>query len=273
MKNIFLKRFMLATFGLYSLLIVLSCGKDDLASPDAYSRIKIIHMAPLAGNNNVKVLINDADLLLRNRFILGTAPNTRSVDSTLISIAFGGSLPAGNFSIDSTYIGVPSGSVKVRLISAATNGVVLDGAFNVEAGKSYSIFAVDTPTVAALQIEDILPPVKNGTAGLRLGHLAQNAGAVDVTVVTRNRRARTTNDTFRFAGVNYKSFTSFNALKSGDSVIAIVARKANDTLRLLNASSSTSLLTLANGRNYTVLARGAGRTFQSLSSTTINHSR
>jgi hypothetical protein len=271
MKNKFLERLMLVSFVAYVLLIAASCGKDDAASPSALSRIKIIHMSPLAGNNSVKVVLNNDSMFLRNRFNVGTP--ARSVDSTLFSIAFGGSLPAATFSVDSTYIGVPAGDLNVKLIAAASNATVLQGTIKVESGKSYSIFAVDTPTVSALQIEDVLPAVKNGVSGLRLGHLAQNAGAVDVTIVSRNRRSRTTNDTVRVNAVNYKSFTAFSEFKAGDSIISIVARRANDTLRLLNLSSTTSLLTLANGRNYTVLARGAGRTFQSLSSTTINHSR
>jgi hypothetical protein len=271
MKSIFLKKFMLVTSAIYSILVVMSCGQDDLASPAASARIKVIHMAPLAGNSNVKVVINNDSLFLRNRFNTGTP--ARSVDSTLFAIAFGGALPANSFSVDSTYIGVPSGAVKVKLVSSASNATVLDGSFNVESGKNYSIFAVDTPTVAALQIEDVLPPAKQGISGVRIGHLAQNAGAVDLTVVIRNRRIKAANDTIRINAVNYKSFTGFNEFRSGDSVIAIVARKANDTLRLLNLSSSTTLLTLANGRNYTIVARGAGRTFQSLSSTTLNHSR
>ncbi|NJN34521.1 MAG: DUF4397 domain-containing protein [Saprospiraceae bacterium] len=255
----------------YTMLIVVSCGQDDLASPSAFARIKILHMAPLAGNNSVKVLVNDEDVLLRNRFNVGSGAAARSVDSTLTSIAFGGVIPANSFSNDSTYLGVPAGSVKVKLVAVASNATVFEGAVNVEPSKNYSIFAIDTPTVNPLVIQDELPRAKQGVAGVRLGHLAQNAGAVDVTVVTRNRRVKATNDTVRVNGVNYKSFTGFNEFKSGDTIIGVVARRANDTLRLLNLT--TASIALLNGRNYTIVARGAGRTFQSLSSTVINHSR
>ncbi len=237
--------------------VVVACGKDDLASPDKYARLKVVHMA--AGAPSVQVFLNDEALLQRNR--VGTN------DSTLRLLGFGVGFPAAGTSVDSTYVGVKSGASTLRLLTA-TNAVAYSGSIQLDAGVNYTAFAIDTPAVNILLLKDVFNPLVGGKAQLRIGHLAPRAGNVDLTVTVAGANAK--RDTLKFPAVSYKTFTGFNDFATTDTITSIVARKAGDTLRYLN---NTTRFIMANGRVYTIVARGAGNTFNSLSTTTINYSR
>jgi hypothetical protein len=218
---------------------IYACGKADLASPSTYARARFYHA--VADAPGVQVSVGGTPINLTKTL------NSRVVNDSL--------LYRFSFPSDSTYIGFDPGEKSVVLSPIGGTSTLLEAKANLEAGKSYSIFAVDSlAKLGALVVADEFPAPANRKASFRFVHLVPNAPAVDVIRVRGG-----TDTTVLFSNVNYRTATTFTAVDT--SVGTTGAFKTDYLVRLSStkavvSAASWTAAAFANGRLYTLVATG-----------------
>jgi Domain of unknown function (DUF4397) len=219
---------------------IYACGKSDLASPANQARVRLYHA--VADAPGVQVSVNGSLLNLTK-----TLAATNRITNDSLTYRF-------SFPADSTYIGLDPGE-KTFAIAPIGGTSLLDAKATVEAGKSYSVFAVDSLSrLGALVVEDNFPTPENKKASFRFVHLIPNAPTVDVI------RVRGAKDTIvLFSNINYRSATAFTSVDT--SVGTTGAFKTDYLVRLSSTKAVVSAASwtagaFANGRIYTLVATG-----------------
>jgi hypothetical protein len=135
-------------------LLFVGCSDDDTTSSSASkASIMVVHASPNAPG---------VDLFVDNN----------KVNSTAL-----------NFPANTGYLQVDGGTRAIRVNATGTSTAVINAQLPVEAGKSYTVFAVDSVSkIAPLVLNDNLATPATGKAHVRFVHLSPNAPAVDVGV-------------------------------------------------------------------------------------------
>lgn len=209
---------------LFGLLGVLSlavgftaCNKKDDVTPSGTSNVMVIHASPNAPA--VDVRINNA--------------------IALSNVAY----PA-----NSSYTAINSGNTNIKISPAGTTTYVIDANVNFEAGKNYSVFAIDSVSkIKAAVVGDDLTVPASGKAHVRFFHFSPNAPAVDIAVTGGSVLfgSRTFNDQSTNAIVS--AFTPLNA-----GTYNLEVRLAGTNTVVLSLPG----VTLTAGKIYTVFAKG-----------------
>jgi hypothetical protein len=140
------------------------------------------------------------------------------------------------------YLTVSPGTRNVKVNAAGTSTTVINGNLDLESGRSYSVFAINTlSNIEPLILEDDLTSPASGRAHVRFLHLSPDAPAVDIAVQ---------NGPTLFSNRAFKSATAFTPVDAG-----------TYTLEVRLAGTSTTVLTVPNvmlesGAIYTVFAQG-----------------
>lgn len=196
---------------------LMGCDKDDDDDMSSKSKLMVVHASPNAPNVDVRV---------NNNVALTNVP----------------------YPTNSGYLEVNSGSNNIKVSPTATTNYVIDATVSLDAGKNYSVFAIDSVTkIKAAVVSDDLTAPASGKVHVRFFHFSANAPAVDIAVtggpvLFSNRRF---NDQVTDAAT-----TSFTPLNAGT---------YNLEVRL--AGTNTVVLPLPNialtaGKIYTVFAKG-----------------
>ena len=196
---------------------LMGCDKDDDDDMSSKSKLMVVHASPNAPNVDVRV---------NNNVALTNVP----------------------YPTNSGYLEVNSGSNNIRVSPTATTNYVIDATVSLDAGKNYSVFAIDSVTkIKAAVVSDDLTAPASGKVHVRFFHFSANAPAVDIAVtggpvLFSNRR-------FNDQATDATS-TSFTPLNAGT---------YNLEVRL--AGTNTVVLSLPNialtaGKIYTVFAIG-----------------
>lgn len=192
-------------------LFVSACNKtsDDVA----YGKIHVTHASPDAPG---------VDLLVD-----GNKVNT----SALV------------FPNSTGYLDVFAGSNRnIKVNVAGTTTSVINANLNIEEGKAYSIFAVDSVSkIGALVIPDNLTTPAAGMAHVRFVHLSPDAPAVDIALV---------GGAVVFPNKAFKQYTDFTPLNAG--AYNLEVRVAGTSTVALTLPT----LNLQSGKIYTVFAKG-----------------
>ncbi|TXK21141.1 DUF4397 domain-containing protein [Pontibacter qinzhouensis] len=205
--KIWTKIFLLTVLPLFALT---SCDDDDELQPDA--NVMVVHASPDAPA--VDLLIDD------------TKVNTTAL----------------TYPNNTGYLNVNPGTRNVKVNAAGTSTTVINGNLDLESGRSYSVFAINTlANIEPLILEDDLTSPASGRAHVRFLHLSPDAPAVDIAVQ---------NGPVIFGNRAFKSATAFTPVDAG-----------TYTLEVRLAGSSTVVLTvpnvvLENGAILTVFAQG-----------------
>ena len=218
MKIEFMKTMTVRILGLLVTgVFLMGCDKDDDDDMSSKSKIMVVHASPNAPNVDVRV---------NNNVALTNVP----------------------YPSNSSYLEVNSGSNNIKVSPNATTTYVIDATVNLDAGKNYSVFAIDSVAkIKAAVVSDDLTAPASGKVHVRFFHFSANAPAVDIAVtggpvLFSNRRF---NDQVTDAAT-----TSFTPLNAGT---------YNLEVRL--AGTNTVVLPLPNialtaGKIYTVFAKG-----------------
>ncbi len=235
MKKIFNK---IAFFALATITIF-ACGKADITSPDNQARVRFYHA--VADAPGVQITANGVLLNLSKTL------NNRVVNDSLL---YRFSFPA-----DSTYFGFDPKETTFGIAPIGSTSSLLDAKATLEAGKSYSVFAVDSlARLGALVVADVFDAPVNKKASFRFVHLIPNAPAVDVIRVRGG-----TDTTVLFSNVAYRSATAFVSVDTSvgtsgpfktDYLVRLSSTKA-----VVTAASWTGGV-FANGRLYSLVATG-----------------
>lgn len=233
-------------------LIYISCKEDQslLDQNVKYSTADTI--------NNAQVKFINAYPSITPAITTGYGPSLRifrndqkltGTTSTLDTLGYGAQFPA-----TTAYSIVPAGSntfhfVMNRIVSGAFAPKAGDTVFrkthNLEAGKKYTLFLVDTvQNPGVLVVEDKVVNPGYGKYGLRFVNLVANpSDRYDFFSVKQGRNI--------FSNIGYKQVTDF---------IALPKPQANDTFYLRNAGNthnvSLAVVAPADERVYTFYARG-----------------
>lgn len=203
----------LALVGLFSVIAACSDDTNPVAQTPVPAQVLVVHASPNAPA--VDILVDD-----------GTP-------AAVSGLAF----PA-----NTGYVGLTAGTRNVKVNVTNTTTTVIDADLNLEAGKNYSVFAIDSVTsIEPLVLEDDLTAPAAGKAHVRFVHLSPDAPAVDIAVTAGG---------VVFGNVAFRGFQGFTPLDAGT---------YNLEVRL--AGTSTVVLplpgiTLQAGKIYTVFAKG-----------------
>lgn len=134
------------------------------------------------------------------------------------------------------------GNRRVRVNVANTATSVIDARVPFEAGKAYSVFAIDkVANLGALVLSDDLTPPAKGMAHVRFIHLSPDAPAVDVALQ---------GGAVVFGNKSFKDYTAFTPLPAGSYDLEV--RPAGSTAVVLPLPG----IKLEAGKIYTVFAKG-----------------
>lgn len=228
-----------------SIVTFISCGKEDMASPTS-ARVRFFNAVADVPSTGVTLLLNGTPVSLRTYLTAGSM----LTDS---SYRYGAGFPGIT---DSSYLYLTSGDHNIKVASpvgAATN--VFDRTVSFAAGKTYSVFNIDTLNkMELLVVEDVLPAAKTGKAYIRVAHLAPNTSNVDAMV----RYVKTVSGVVTYpdstavgAGIKYKDVSSFVEVKAPDSLV-VEFRRAGTLTSAVTFPKSAFIV----GRCYTIVARG-----------------
>jgi len=141
------------------------------------------------------------------------------------------------------YLSLESGTVNIKVNVAGTSTTVINGDLDLEADKSYSVFAIDAvASISALVLEDDLTVPASGKAHVRFVHLSPDAPAVDIAVAATGAVV--------FGDIAFKEATAFTPLDAG--AYNLDVRVAGTTTVALVLPT----ITLQAGKIYTVFAKG-----------------
>jgi len=141
------------------------------------------------------------------------------------------------------YLSLESGTVNIKVNVAGTSTTVINGDLDLEADKSYSVFAIDAvASISALVLEDDLTAPASGKAHVRFVHLSPDAPAVDIAVAATGAVV--------FGDIAFKEATAFTPLDAG--AYNLDVRVAGTTTVALVLPT----ITLQAGKIYTVFAKG-----------------
>ncbi len=175
-----------------------------------------------------------------NVMVVHASPDAPSVDLLIDDKKVNTS--ALSYPNNTGYLSVSSGTRNVKVNAAGTSTTVINGNLDLESGRSYSVFAINTlSNIEPLILEDDLASPANGRAHVRFLHLSPDAPAVDIAVQ---------NGPTLFSNRAFKSATAFTPVDAG-----------TYTLEVRLAGTNTTVLTvpnvmLENGAIYTVFAQG-----------------
>lgn len=141
------------------------------------------------------------------------------------------------------YLSVESGARNIKVNVSGTTTTVINADLNLEEGKNYSVFAVDSVSkISAVVLTDDLTAPAAGKAHVRFVHLSPNAPAVDVAVAATGAVV--------FGNKAFKEYTAFTPLDAGSYNLDVrVAGTSTVALTL-------PTITLEAGKIYTVFAKG-----------------
>lgn len=186
------------------------CKKDD--DTPAQARVLVTHASPDAPG--VDLLVDDTRV--------NSAPLT--------------------FPNNTGYLPVNAGTRNVKVNAAGTSTTVINANLNLEAGKNYSVFAVNRlANIEAVVLQDDLTTPATGQAHVRVVHLSPDAPAVNIGV-----QGSATN---LFSNIAFKGSTAFTPVPAGTYNLEV--RVASN-----GAVALTVPATLEAGKIYTVFARG-----------------
>lgn len=198
---------------------IVSCKKDEGTPAPTTSKVLVVHASPNAPA---------VDILVDNQ----------EVDSSLAYLENTG------------YLTVNGGTRNVKVNVANTATTVINANVTFDAGKSYSVFAVDSVSkISAVVLLDSFATPTSTQSIVRFVHLSPNAPAVNVTV------AGTT--TSLFTGVAFKNAQITTITTPSTAIILNVSLTSDPTNTVLSVPN----VTLVGGKIYTIYARGfAGAT-------------
>lgn len=187
-----------------------SCQKDETKT---YANILVTHASPDAPG--VDLLVDDSK---QNSSAL-TFPNNTG------------------------YLKAESGTRNIKVNVAGTETSVITADLNLEMGKNYSVFAVDSVSkISAIVLADDLTAPAGGKAHVRFVHLSPNAPAVDIAVASSGAVV--------FGNKAFKEYTAFTPLDAG--AYNLDVRVAGTSTVALTIPT----ITLESGKIYTVFAKG-----------------
>ncbi|MCG9899137.1 MAG: DUF4397 domain-containing protein [Hydrotalea sp.] len=189
---------------------MIGCKKDD--ETPAQARVLVTHASPDAPG--VDLLVDDTRV--------NTAPLT--------------------FPNNTGYLPVNAGTRNIKVNAAGTSTTVINANLNLEAGKNYSVFAVNRlANLEAVVLQDDLTTPATGQAHVRVVHLSPDAPAVNIGVQGSSANL--------FSNIVFKGSTAFTPVAAGSYNLEV--RVASN-----GAVALTVPATLEAGKIYTVFARG-----------------
>ncbi len=205
--------FLIALISIFSFSITGCSDDDDPITPGTSTKAKttVTHASPNAPN--VDILVNDAVVATNVPYLSSLA-----------------------------YTELNSGNNRVRVNVTGTSTTVIDATLPFDAGKNYSIFAVDSVSkISAIRLDDDLTAPAAGKTHVRFVHLSPNAPAVDIALA---------GGAVLFPNYSFKQSSAFTPINAGT---------YNLEVRL--AGTSTVVLSLpgvplVDGKIITVYARG-----------------
>jgi hypothetical protein len=176
-----------------------------------------------------------------NVLVTHASPNAPGVD--LLVDADKKNSAALTFPNNTGYLQVESGSRNIKVNVTGTSTTVINADLNLEEGKNYSVFAVDSVSkISAVVLVDDLTTPASGKAHVRFVHLSPNAPAVDVAVASSGAVV--------FANKAFKESTAFTPLDAGTYNLDVRVAGTSTVALVLPA------ITLQAGKIYTVFAKG-----------------
>jgi hypothetical protein len=173
--------------------------------------------------------------------VVHTSPDAPGVD-LLVDDVKKNSAPL-NYPDNTGYLSLESGTVNIKVNVAGTSTTVINGDLDLEADKSYSVFAIDAvASISALVLEDDLTAPASGKAHVRFVHLSPDAPAVDIAVAATGAVV--------FGDIAFEEATAFTPLDAG--AYNLDVRVAGTTTVALVLPT----ITLQAGKIYTVFAKG-----------------
>jgi hypothetical protein len=141
------------------------------------------------------------------------------------------------------YVGLTAGTRNVKVNVNKTLTSVINADVVLEAGKNYTVFAVDSVSkIAPLVLEDNLVAPAAGKAHVRFVHLSPDAPPVDIAVANGGPVV--------FSNVAFKGSVDFTPLDAGTYPLEV--RGAGSPTPVLDLGN----ITLQDGKIYTVFAKG-----------------
>ena len=212
MKNLFVN---LMCLGAVSFVFT-NCDKDD-DNDSSRSNVMVVHASPNAPNVDVRI--------------------NNSVALTNVA-----------YPTNSNYTALNSGTTNIKVSPTTTTTYVIDANVNLEANKSYSVFAIDSVSkIKAAVVSDDLTAPASGKAHVRFFHFSANAPAVDIAVtggpvLFPNRLFNDQSTTATYA--------AFTPVDAGTYNLEVRAAGTNTVVLALPN------VTLTAGKIYTVFAKG-----------------
>ena len=173
-----------------------------------------------------------------------------SPDAPPLDVYVGNSLinSSQTYGKDSGYFGAEANVYDFKFIDAVTNNILVENFVNLDGGKGYSIFVVDSLSNLKLSVanDEFSAPVGDSIR-IRFLHFSPNTGALDVTT--------NSNDTL-YLNRNFKdqelitSYNNFITLPSGAYSINLLDAGTTDTAYFLPAQNFVA------GNVYTLYAKG-----------------
>jgi len=197
---------------------MIACDDDDNDTPPSapsQGNVKVIHASFNAPN--VDVYVDDA--------------------KALTDVPYKGA---------SAYLKVNAGSRALRITATGQTGTVLAANANIEANKSYSVFAYDSVSkIKFLVLEDNLAAPASGNAHVRVVHLSPNAPAVDIVNKANNQAVSP------LSNLSFGQASAFTPLPAGTYNLGVAP--AGTTTIVLNLDG----VVLEAGKIYTLYASGS----------------
>jgi len=169
-----------------------------------------------------------------------------SYDAPGVDIAVDGNVAIPNlgYGIASIYYDIEAGTRNIKVTpKGQTSPVVIEADLNLEANKSYTVFAVDElSSIAPVVAEDNRAPVSN-KAKVRFLHASPDAPAVDI-------RLNDGSGPVVFGDNSFRDLTSYTEVDPGD--YSFVVTGAGSTTEVV----AFSPINVSSGRSYTVVAIG-----------------
>jgi hypothetical protein len=193
-----------------------NCTKEDEVILPEYGKVMVVHASPDAPAVDVEV-------------------DDKKVNTTGIG-----------FKTATAYLDVVAGSRKFDINAAGSLVSVISTTQSIAAKKNYTVWAVNKlSSIELVTTPDDLTAPASGNAHVRFVHLSPDAPAVDIRV---KDNAAIGNNVF--GNVAFKGLVGFKPLPAATYNLEVyVAGTATKVLDLPN-------ITLANGKIYTVYARG-----------------
>lgn len=192
---------------------IVGCKKDEGTSTPTTAKVLVVHTSPNAP---------DVDILVDNQ----------KVDSL-------------TYLENTGYLTVNGGSRNVKVNVKNTTTTVINANVNFVAGKSYSVFAVDSVSkIAPLVFLDSFAVPSSTQSIVRFIHLSPNAPAVNVKVAGSSSNL--------FSNVSFKEGQTTTITTPGSAISLEVALTSNPSSAVLTVPN----VSLTGGKIYTIYARG-----------------